>query len=109
MDQVMAAQAMASQGPSPVDMAVAEQSQNIQGQIVALQQQLQLLQNIQQRANLIGGAGGAAGAPAAAAAAMAGPMDPSMMGAGQPVTALGGPPSPGRPPPTRARSSPGPP
>ena len=86
MDQVMAAQAMPPQGPTPIDMAVAEQAQNIQGQFVALQQQLQLLENVQQRANMIGGSGGAAGAPAAAAAALAGPMDPAMMGAGQPVT-----------------------
>lgn len=72
-------------GPSPVDMAVAEQTQNIQGQILALQQQLTLLQSVQMRAQQIGGTGGMAGNPAAGAATMGGPMDPSMMGAGAPV------------------------
>jgi hypothetical protein len=41
-----------------------------------------LLQQIQQRTNMIAGGGGAMGSPAAAAAAMGGPMDPSMMGGG---------------------------
>jgi hypothetical protein len=85
MDQM--AMAQAAQQPQPVDMAVAEQMQNIQGQMLALQQQMQLLNNIQQRTQQIATGGGAAGNPAAMAAAMAGPMDPSMMGAGQPVGA----------------------
>jgi len=83
MDQMAMAQAAAQ--PQPVDMAVAEQMQNIQGQMTALQQQMQLLNNIQSRTQQIATGGGAAGNPAAAAAAMGGPMDPSMMGAGQPV------------------------
>ena len=85
MDQVMAAQMSQPQGPSPVDMAVAEQIQNLQQQAQALTQMQQLLMTVQQRANMIAGGGGAAAAPAAAAAAMGGPMDPSMMGAGAPV------------------------
>ena len=89
MAQVPNAQAMAPQGPSPVDMAVAEQMQSIQGQMQALTQMQQLMQNLQMRANQIA-TGGAAANPAAAAAAMGGPMDPSMMGAGAPVQGMGG-------------------
>lgn len=60
--------------PTPVDMAVAEQTQAIMGQMQALQQQLQMLQTVQGRSQQIAAGGGAAGAPAAAAAAMGGPM-----------------------------------
>jgi hypothetical protein len=75
---------MAPQAPAPVDMAVAEAMQNLMMQQQGLQSQMQLLQQIQQRTNMIAGGGGAMGSPAAAAAAMGGPMDPSMMGAGAP-------------------------
>jgi hypothetical protein len=102
MDQVMAAQMAQPQGPSPVEMAVAEQMQNLQGQMLAIQQQQQMLANLQNRAQMIAGGGGAAAAPGAAAAAMAGPMDPSMMGAGAPVDPSGqmgaGAPQPGMAP-----------
>jgi len=91
MDQVQAAQMQQPQGPSPVDMAVAEQMQSLQMQMQALTQMQQLMQTVQQRANMIA-SGGAAANPAAAAAAMGGPMDPSMMGAGAPVPGVGGPP-----------------
>ena len=90
MDQMQAAQMQQPQGPSPVDMAVAEQMQNIQAQMTALQQMQQMVQTIQQRASMIASGGGAGAAPAAAAAAMGGPMDPSMMGAGAPVPGMGG-------------------
>lgn len=73
---------MAPQAPAPVDMAVAEAMQNLMMQQQGLQSQMQLLQQIQQRTNMIAGGGGAMGSPAAAAAAMGGPMDPSMMGGG---------------------------
>lgn len=88
MDPAQAAMAgaqaapMAPQAPAPVDMAVAEAMQNLMMQQQGLQSQMQLLQQIQQRTNMIAGGGGAMGSPAAAAAAMGGPMDPSMMGGG---------------------------
>jgi hypothetical protein len=89
MAQVQAAPvAAAPQGPSPVDMAVAEQMQNLQGQMQALTQMQQLLATVQQRASMIAGGGGAAGSPEAAAAAMGGPMPPEMMGAGMPVQGM---------------------
>lgn len=88
MMQMQMAQMQQPQGPSPVDMAVAEQLQSIQGQMQALTQMQQMVQTIQQRASMIASGGGAAGAPAAAAAAMGGPMDPSMMGAGSPVAGM---------------------
>lgn len=89
MNQIQPAQQMmAPQGPSPIDMAVAEQMQSIQSQMQALTQMQQMVQTIQQRAAMIAGGGGAAAAPAAAAAAMGGPMDPSMMGAGAPVQGM---------------------
>lgn len=86
--QMMSQVQPAPQGPSPVDMAVAEQMQSIQAQMTALQQMQQMVQTIQQRAAMIAGGGGAAAAPAAAAAAMGGPLDPSMMGAGAPVQGM---------------------
>jgi hypothetical protein len=95
MDQMQMAQMQQPQGPSPVDMAVAEQMQSIQSQMQALTQMQQLVQTIQQRASMIASGGGAGAAPAAAAAAMAGPMDPSMMGAGAAVPGMPG----GQPPP----------
>ena len=95
--QMQMQQAQQQQGPSPVDMAVAEQMQNIQGQMQALTQMQQMVQTIQQRAQLIASGGGAAGAPGAAAAAMGGPMDPSQMGAGAPVQGMGGAQQPGQP------------
>jgi hypothetical protein len=73
---------MAPAAPNPVDMAVAEAMQNLMMQQTGLQSQMTLLQQIQQRTNMIAGGGGAMGSPAAAAAAMGGPMDPSMMGGG---------------------------
>ena len=73
---------MAPQAPAPVDMAVAEAMQNLMMQQQGLQSQMTLLQQIQQRTNMIAGGGGAMGSPAAAATAMGGPMDPSMMGGG---------------------------
>jgi hypothetical protein len=88
MDPNMQAQMAAAQPPpmpSPVDMAVAEQTQSIMGQMQALQQQLQMLQSVQSRSQQIATGGGAAGAPAAAAAAMGGPMP---MGP-QPVPQMG--------------------
>lgn len=88
MEQVQPAPMQAPQGPSPVDMAVAEQMQNLQGQMQALTQMQQLLATVQQRASMIAGGGGAAGAPEAAAAAMGGPMPPEMMGAGQPIPGM---------------------
>lgn len=78
-------QSAAPSMPAPVDMAVAEQTQNIMNQMQALQQQLQMLQMVQQRSQQIAQGGGAAGAPAAAAAAMGGPMP------------MGGAPVPGMP------------
>ena len=87
MDQVAQAQMQQPQGPSPVDMAVAEQMQLLSMQQQSISQQMQMLQNVQTRANMIGGSGGAAANPAAAAAAMGGPMDPSQMGAGAPMQA----------------------
>lgn len=60
--------------PTPVDMAVAEQTQSIMGQMQALQQQLTMLQMVQQRSQQIAGGGGAMAAPEAMAAAMGGPV-----------------------------------
>lgn len=97
MAQMQMAQMQQQQGPSPVDMAVAEQMQSIQAQMTALQQMQQMVQTIQQRASMIASGGGAGAAPAAAAAAMGGPMDPSMMGAGAAVPGLGGQPQQGQP------------
>lgn len=97
MAQMQMAQMQQPQGPSPVDMAVAEQMQSIQAQMTALQQMQQMVQTIQQRASMIASGGGAGAAPAAAAAAMGGPMDPSMMGAGAAVPGLGGAPQQGQP------------
>jgi hypothetical protein len=91
MQQMQMAQMQPPQGPSPVDMAVAEQMQNIQSQMQALTQMQQMVQAIQQRASMIASGGGAGAAPAAAAAAMGGPMDPSMMGAGAPVQGMAAP------------------
>lgn len=107
MAQVEAAQMAAQpQGPSPIDMAVAEQMANLQAQMGALTQMQQLMQTVQQRANQIAGSGGMQGNPAAAAAAMGGPMDPAAMGAGAAAPGMdpmaGAPPDPmagGAPPP----------
>lgn len=98
MAQMQQAQMQQPQGPSPVDMAVAEQMQSIQSQMQALTQMQQMVQTIQQRASMIASGGGAGAAPAAAAAAMGGPMDPAMMGAGAPVQGMGGQPQPGQDP-----------
>lgn len=105
--------------PSPTDMAVAEQMQNIQMQMQALMAQQTVLTNLQQRANMIAGYGGAMGAPAAAATAMGGPMDPSMTGqggmpapqpqGGQPPPQQGAPqgqPQGGQPPPQQGGGQP---
>lgn len=91
MQQVAGAQTAQAGQPTPTDMAVAEQMQNLQGQAASIQQQMQMLQMVAQRANMIAGTGGMAGNPAAGAAAMAGPMDPSMMGAGMPSQQQGAP------------------
>lgn len=67
---------MAPQGPPPpsgIDLATGEKMQQIQGQIAALQQMLQMLGEVQQRAQLIDQGGGATAAPAAAASMAAGP------------------------------------
>ena len=103
MMQMQQAQMQQPQGPSPVDMAVAEQMQSIQGQMAALTQMQQMVQTIQQRASMIASGGGAGAAPAAAAAAMGGPMDPSQMGAGAPVQGMGGQPQPGQDPNAQAQ------
>jgi hypothetical protein len=91
--------------PSPVDMAVAEQMQNIQMQMQGLNAQMTLLQQIQMRTQQIAGTGGAIANPAAAAAAYGGPMDPSMTGQGaapMPQPGMGAPQTgggaPGQPP-----------
>lgn len=93
MQQMAMLQAQQPPQPTPLDMAVAEQMQNIQGQMLALQQQQQMLMQVQQRAGGIANGGGAAAAPEAAAAALGGPQamgpapvqgfgDPSQMGGG---------------------------
>jgi hypothetical protein len=99
MDDVAMQQAMAQQAaqPSPVDLAVAEQMQVLQMQSQALQQQMAMLQTVQQRAQMIAG-GGAMSAPMGATAMAGAPMDPSMMGAGAPVPAMGGQPQQGATP-----------
>jgi len=116
--------AAAPQGPPPpsgIDLATGEKIQQIQGQIAALQQMLQMLTEVQQRAQLIDQGGGAAAAPAAAAQMAAGPgalqgqtpmvpspapgggMQPPAGGGMQPpsdgVTPVGAPMPPQEPPP----------
>ena len=59
--------------PSGLDLAVAEQAAVIQGQMAALQQQLQLLGQVQQRAMGIDQGGGAMAAPQGATAMMGAP------------------------------------
>lgn len=64
------------QGPPPPNglaLAAGEKMQQIQGQIAALQQQMQMLSEVQQRAEMIDQGGGAMAAPAAAAGMAAGP------------------------------------
>jgi hypothetical protein len=78
--------------PSGLDLATGEKIQQLQGQIAALQQMVQILSEVQQRAQMIDQGGGMAAAPAAAASMMAGPgslggqapMAPAPMGAPPP-------------------------
>jgi hypothetical protein len=71
--------AMQPQGPPPpsgLDLAIAEQLQQIQMQIQALQDKTMSLQTVQQRAQQIDMGGGAAASPMGAGAMMGGPPPP---------------------------------
>jgi hypothetical protein len=81
-------------GPSSVDLAVAEQMQILQGQLASVQQQMQILQQVAQRAQQIEGGGGGMAAPMGMAAMQGGPAQGNM----QPVPAGGAPPPGGAPP-----------
>lgn len=78
---------MAPPPPSGLDLAIAEQMQQIQMQIQALNDKAMALQTVQQRAQQIDAGGGAAAAPMGAAAM-----------AGGPPPAVGGMPAPGMDP-----------
>jgi len=112
--QAMMAQA-APPPPTGLDLAVAEQMQQLQMQIQALQAQATALQTVQMRAQQIDAGGGAMAAPMGAATMAGGPapmppgggmpmgappgqpgMDPSM--GGQPGAPPGPPGQPGAPP-----------
>ncbi len=97
-------------GPSSVDLAVAEQMQILQGQLASVQQQMQILQQVAQRAQQIEGGGGGMAAPMGMAAMQGGPaqgnMQPVPAGGGAPP---GGAPAPGGAPPGGAPAPGGPP
>jgi hypothetical protein len=102
MDPNAMAAMQAPPPPTGIDLAIAEQLQQIQMQMQALQDKSQALQMVQQRAQQIDMGGGAIAAPMGAAALQGGPAtpvagmpDPSMMG-GQPGMPPQG--QPGMPP-----------
>ena len=77
--------------PSGIELAVAEKTQLIQAQIAALQQQMQMLAEVGQRASMIDQGGGAMAAPTGATGAMGAP--PAGVGGGPAMAPTGGDPN----------------